>query len=61
MSPDQLAYYRARAMSERAIAAEAVGPAAEIHLKLALLYEELLELEESGRPALTIVPDRLTA
>ena len=61
MSPNEREYYRDRAASERARAAVASAVAAEIHLELACLYEKLVELDEQGRPTLTIVADRLSA
>lgn len=63
MSPDELAYYRQRAQVERTHAANATNPnAKEIHVKLACLYEKLIELEDVERPKLSIVTqDRLSA
>lgn len=61
MSLQDREYYRERAQAERMRAAIATSVAAEIHLELANLYEKLIELEESGRPTLTIVTDRRTA
>ena len=62
MSPDELSYYRHRAVVERAHAAAATNPyAVEIHQKLACLYEKLIELEDE-KPTLRIVtPERLSA
>lgn len=62
MTPDDLAYFRARATAEREAASVTTGPAAEIHLKLASLYEQLVELQESPRRTLTIATsNRLSA
>ena len=61
MSLQDREYYRERAQAERMRAATATSIAAEIHLELASLYEKLVELEESERPTLTIVADRLRA
>ena len=55
MSPQEREYYRGRAASERACAAVASSRAAEIHLELACLYENLVELEEAEQPRLRIV------
>ena len=62
MSSDELSYYRHRAADERAIAAQSVDPrVAEIHEKLASLYENLCEIEKE-RPTLSIVvSERLSA
>jgi hypothetical protein len=44
MSEDEIEYYRQRAQIERSRAADAVTPQiAEIHLKLAGLYEEFIQ------------------
>jgi hypothetical protein len=52
MSPDQLAYYRERALIERRRASEATNTvAANIHVKLAECYEQLVELEELDAPS----------
>ncbi|NUR44537.1 MAG: hypothetical protein HOP91_00040 [Sphingomonas sp.] len=61
MFPQEREYYRRRAAEERVCAAQASAVAAEIHLELACLYEKLVELEETERPTLTVVDDRLTA
>lgn len=59
MSPDDREYYRKRALIERRRAANAASAAAEIHLKLACLYEKLVELEgDHERPNLRIVEER---
>lgn len=57
MSPEDLEYYRERARDERVRAAAAGSEAAaEIHVTLAALYEQLIELEDSHkRPNLSIV------
>ena len=62
MSFDELTYYRHRAAVEHAIAAQSADPrVAEIHEKLASLYEKLCELEKE-RPTLSIVTsERLSA
>lgn len=64
MSPDELAYYRERALFERRRASESTTKrAANIHLELACLYERIIELEEQHAPMLRIVeighPDEL--
>ncbi len=61
MSLEELAYYQHRADVERAIAAQSADPrVAEIHEKLATLYERLCELAK--RPTLSIVTsERLSA
>jgi hypothetical protein len=57
MHPDELAYYRERALIERQRASDSTisTTAANIHLKLAGLYEMLVELEENDNPTLRIV------
>ena len=51
MSPDELAYYRERALIERRCAADATNMvAAQIHIDLAESYERLVELEELVAP-----------
>jgi hypothetical protein len=57
MHPDELAYYRERALMERQRASDPTisNTAAEIHLKLAGLYEMLVELEENDNPTIRIV------
>jgi hypothetical protein len=56
MSPDELAYYRERALIEKCRAAEArVRPAADIHLRLARHYEAVVEAEEQFASTLRIV------
>lgn len=62
MSLNAVTYYRHRAEVERATAAQSADPrVAEIHEKLARLYEKLCELEQK-RPTLTIVTsERLSA
>lgn len=55
MSPQEREYYRDRAASERARAADASSVVAEIHHELAYLYEKLVELDEAPRPILRIV------
>ena len=56
MSPDELAYYRERALIERQRASDATTAlAADIHLELACLYETLVELEERDAPTLRTV------
>ena len=57
MSPEELLYYRERALIERARAATASSVAAEIHLELACLYERLVDLEEAPKAKLHIVTD----
>lgn len=61
MSPDELAYYRHRADIERAVAAQSTDPrVAEIHEKLADLYERLCKLEK--RSIISVVTsERLSA
>ena len=61
MSLPDREYYRQRARVERELAARTSSVAAAIHLELACLYEKLVELEDSDRQTLTIVPDRLSA
>jgi hypothetical protein len=52
MSPNEREYYRNRAKIERRLANAATNPhAAEIHTKLASLYEGLVQLEEAHPPA----------
>ena len=47
MSPEELLYYRERALIERQRAAESTNPyVIEIHQKLADLYDKLVEHEE---------------
>ena len=46
MSPEEHEHYRQRAMQERARAAEASSIAMPVHLELARLYEQLVELDE---------------
>lgn len=62
MSFEELAYYRDRADVERAMAASSADArVAEIHEKLASLYDNLCELEKE-RPTLSIVTsERLSA
>jgi hypothetical protein len=56
MSPDELAYYRERAFIERHRASEStIRLAAEIHLKMACIYERLVELEDHYAPTLRVV------
>lgn len=56
MSPEELLYYRERALIERQRAAESTNPyVIGIHQKLAALYEKLIEHEEVARPTLRIV------
>ena len=56
MSPDELAYYRERAFIEKRRASEAKKRvAADIHLKMACIYERRVELEECQAPTLRIV------
>ena len=56
MSPDELAYYRERALIERRCASDATNTlAANIHVELACLYERLVELEELDAPTLRTV------
>jgi hypothetical protein len=57
MHPDELAYYRERALIEKRRASDSTisSTAADIHLKLAGLYEMLVELEENDNPTLRIV------
>ena len=56
MHPEELLYYRERALIERQRAAESTNPhAGEIHRKLAELYEMLLDLEQQPQPTLSIV------
>lgn len=57
MHPDELAYYRERAFLERQRASDpTIGSiAGEIHLKLAGLYEMLVELEDNDSPTVRIV------
>lgn len=50
MSPQEREYYRKRAKAERQRAAEANGDVvAEIHTKMASLYETLIELDKAPR------------
>ena len=56
MGPDELAYYRERALIEKRRAAEStMRLAADIHLKLAGLYESVVEVEEQYDPTLRTV------
>ena len=56
MSPDEVAYYRERALIERQRASDATNAlAAGVHLELACLYESLIELEERDTPTLRVV------
>ena len=55
MSPEELTYYRKRALIERERAIEATGGMVDIHLELACLYDKLVELEKRPRPNLHIV------
>jgi len=56
MSPDELAYYRERALIERRRASDATTElAANIHVELAGFYERLVELEELDAPTLRTV------
>lgn len=51
MHPEELLYYRERALIERQRAAESTNPhAGEIHRKLADLYESLIDLEQKPQP-----------
>jgi hypothetical protein len=55
MCPQELLYYRARARGERHRSANArTKAAAEIHLRLAVLYEKLVDLETANPCGLTI-------
>ena len=55
MSPEELIYYRERARAERECAEAATNPhAVEIHLKLAALYESLIDLDEVPSPRIHI-------
>lgn len=57
MSPEELNYYRERAIIERQRAAESTNlHAIEIHEKLAALYDKLVEMEAT--PTLHIVGER---
>jgi hypothetical protein len=57
MHPDELAYYRERALIERQRASDSTisSSAADIHLKLAGIYEMLVELEDKHNPTLRVV------
>jgi hypothetical protein len=56
MSPDELAYYRNRAHIERELAARSTNShVAEIHTKLADLYDKLVAIEGGRRGTLSIV------
>lgn len=56
MSPDELAYYRERALIERQRASASTDRlAADIHLKLACLYEKRVEMEDLLAPTVRIV------
>jgi hypothetical protein len=56
MSPDELAYFRERAFIERRRASDStIRLAADIHLKLACLYERIVELEEHHAPTFRVV------
>ena len=49
MSPHELLYYRVRAQGERHRSADARNEAtAEIHMRLAMIYERLVDLEMAG-------------
>ena len=49
MTPEEFSYYRERARIERECAAESTNPhAAEIHEKLAVLYEDLVKAGEAN-------------
>jgi len=52
MSSEDIAYYRERASTERSRASDAPSAAiAEVHSKLAHLYEELIGRMEQSQPA----------
>ena len=56
MPPEELLYYRERALIKRQRAIESTNlHVIEIHEKLAALYERLVELEGEPRPTLSIV------
>jgi hypothetical protein len=56
MSPDELAYYRERALLERRSASASTDRrAADIHLELAGLYERRVEMEDLVAPTVRIV------
>lgn len=56
MSPNDIAYYRQRAADERALAKAAPLPAiADIHLELACMYENIVELDQSPQARVHLV------
>ena len=56
MSQEELEYYRNRARTEAELAATSTNrQVAEIHRKLAALYEELVRVEEGPRKSLGMV------
>ena len=56
MSPDELAYYRERAAAERQLASQSANPVvAEIHGRLAELYQQLVDLDRKPRAKLHLV------
>ena len=62
MSPEEISYYRERAKIEHALAEQSQNPhAAEIHAKLAALYEKLVEVDQAITPLAVVEPSRLSA
>ena len=56
MTSDELIYYRHRAVVERQRAEEATSPhAADVHLRMAVIYERLVELEQAPQPRVRLV------
>lgn len=56
MTADEIVYYRQRAATERQRAQEATHPsAAEIHEKMAVIYERLVDLDRLPNPKLHLV------